>query len=207
MTDELPDSPVDHDREDRDGTPTVLVVDDDEDAIRTYEVHLESGGYEVVTAANGGEAIVELSPAIDVVLLDRRMPGMSGDEVLSHIRDWDSHVQVAMITAVEPGPDIMEMPFNDYLCKPVGREDLLKTVEELLLFERYEELLSEFCAVSRKFATLKSSLDLGAADRDDLAALEQRRETLRRELTQTIHAFEDPEIADVFDDIHASPEP
>jgi two-component system response regulator AdeR len=206
MTDELHDSPVDE-RETSDDTPTVLVVDDDADAVRTYEVHLESGGYEVVTATNGGEALVELSPGVDVVLLDRRMPGMSGDEVLSHIRDWDTHVQIAMITAVDPGPDIVEMPFDDYLTKPVGRDDLLKTVEELLLFERYESLLSEFCAVSRKYATLKSSLGIGAADRDDVADLKQRREDLRRELTQTIHAFEDPEIADVFDDIHASPEP
>lgn len=108
---------------------TVLLVDDEESVLETYELYLETEGYDVLTADNGGEALVELDGDVDVLLLDRRMPGMSGDEVLEHVRDWELDCRVAMITAVDPDSDIVEMAFDDYLTKPISKDELLDTVE------------------------------------------------------------------------------
>jgi CheY-like chemotaxis protein len=182
-------------------TGTVLIVDDEDEVRETYELYLDSGGYDIELAANGGEALVELSDDIDVVLLDRRMPGMSGDEVLEHIHDWNMGCRVVMVTAVEPGADIIEMGFDDYLTKPVQKEVMLDTIEQYLLFDQYEELLTEYHAVTRKYATLKSNLDPNQEDVETLAA---RRTQLREDLQETVESFTDPDIQDVFADLHGN---
>jgi len=56
---------------------------------------------------------------VDAVLLDRRMPDVHGDEVLARLREEGCDCPVIMTTAVDPGMDILEMDFEDYLCKPV----------------------------------------------------------------------------------------
>jgi DNA-binding response OmpR family regulator len=194
--------------ENRDGdddaeAATVLLVDDEQSVLETYELYLETEGYDVVTATNGGEALVELDEAVDVVLLDRRMPGMSGDEVLGHVRDWGLDCRVAMITAVDPDSDIVGMGFDDYLTKPISKD---KLVEQLLLFERYEELLSEYHVVTKTYATLKSHLGVGVQSNADLQALADRRDQLRADIGDTIDSFTDDDIADVFADAHAARE-
>lgn len=179
---------------------TVLVVDDEDDVRQTYELYVESGGYDVELAANGGEALVELNEDIDLVLLDRRMPGMSGDEVLEHILDWNMGCRVIMVTAVEPSEDIIEMGFDDYLTKPVSKDVVLDTIEQHLLFDEYEQLLTEYHSATRKYATLKSNLD---PDESKVESLEQEREQLREQLRQTVESFTDTEIQDVFAELHS----
>lgn len=181
-------------------TDTILVVDDEDDVRQTYELYIDSGGYEVELAANGGEALVELNDDVDLVLLDRRMPGMSGDEVLEHILDWNMDCRVIMVTAVEPSENIIEMGFDDYLTKPVSKDVVLDTIEQHLLFDRYETLLTEYHAVTRTYATLKSNLD---SERSKLEQLEQERAQLREQLRDTVESFTDTEIQDVFTELHA----
>jgi CheY-like chemotaxis protein len=67
--------------------PVVLVVDDDEDLAETCEYWLEAGQYEARVANSGEEALKVVDETVDVVLLDRRMPTLSGDEVLAELRD------------------------------------------------------------------------------------------------------------------------
>jgi len=183
--------------------PAVLVVDDEDSVREAYTMYLESASYEVVTAATGGEALIELGPEIDVVLLDRRMPGMSGDEVLEHIEEWESHCRVAMVTAVDPGDDIVDMGFDDYLNKPVSKDELLDTVEQLLLFDRYETLLSEYHSVVRKYALLRSNAS-SVRGNDHLRTLEQRRDRLRDEIDAVIDQFTDDAIAEVLREAHTA---
>jgi CheY-like chemotaxis protein len=184
------------------GNATVLVVDDEEPVREAYKMYLESADYDVLSAATGGEALIELGPEIDVVLLDRRMPGMSGDEVLDHIEEWESHCRVAMVTAVDPGDDIADMGFDDYLNKPVSKDELLDTIEQLLLFDRYEDLLTEYHSVVRKYALLRSNTN-GVSGNDQLASLEQRRDDLRSKIHDVIDQFTDDAMADVFREAHA----
>jgi len=57
---------------------TVLVVDDEPAVLEAFALYLESADNDVRTVANGGEALTELGPEVDLALLDRRMPGMPG---------------------------------------------------------------------------------------------------------------------------------
>lgn len=61
-----------------------------------------------------------------------------------------------MVTAVDPDFDIVEMPFDDYLTKPVSREDLLDTVSEMLVRTTYDDQVREYFAVASKKATLET---------------------------------------------------
>ena len=117
---------------------TVLVVDDEREVADLYAASLD-GEYAVQTAYSGEEALELLVFEPDVVLLDRRMPGLSGTEVLEEIRARDADVRVAMVSGVEPDFDVVEMPFDDYLVKPVGPTDLQELVERLLVLDRFEE--------------------------------------------------------------------
>ncbi|MEF8820989.1 MAG: response regulator, partial [Halovenus sp.] len=117
---------------------TVLVVDDEPDVADAYAAQLQDE-FIVSTAYGGQEALDKIDDAVDVVLLDRRMPGISGDEVLAKIRERELRIRVAMVTAVDPDFDIIEMPFDDYVIKPVSREDLFETINRVLRTSEYEE--------------------------------------------------------------------
>ena len=127
----------------RSGRPSLLVVDDERDVADTY-AQLLRREYDV-RVAYGGEAALEAlqeAPA-DVVLLDRRMPDLSGDQVLVTIRNWGLDTRVALVTAVDPSFDVLGLGFDDYLLKPVGIETLRDTVERLLAIESYDSLWKE----------------------------------------------------------------
>ena len=176
---------------------TVLIVEDEQSVMETYKLYTETEGYTVLTASNGGEALVEIGDEVDVVLLDRRMPGMSGDEVLAHIRKWEMDCRVVMVTAVDPDVDVIKMGFDDYLTKPVSKDDILDTIEQLLLFDRYEALLDEYHTKTKAYATLKANAD-GGDDADTVEQLDEERRQLRQDILQTVDSFTDDEIAEVF---------
>jgi DNA-binding response OmpR family regulator len=70
---------------------------------------------------------------VDVALLDQWMPGLSGDEVLERLHERGHDCQVAMVTGVTPDLDLVDMPIDEYLTKPIRKETLEGTVRELLL--------------------------------------------------------------------------
>jgi len=136
------------------GRPEVLVVDDEGELADLYAVWL-ADEYEVHTAYGGEEAIAKLD-GVDAVILDRRMPEVSGDEVLAAIDEREASPYVAMVTAVEPDFDIVGMGFDHYLVKPVTREELLDTVDQLLSLERCHETTRELFGLAEKRAALES---------------------------------------------------
>lgn len=147
-------------------SPVVLVVDDNRAIANTYTAFL-SDEYSVRTAYNGKEALDELGPDVDVVLLDRRMPEVSGDAVLEEIESRQLDCRVVMLTAVDPDFDIIDMGFDEYLVKPIEREELNDVVEEMLERATYDDDFRRFLALVSKKATLeeeKSSAELEASD-------------------------------------------
>jgi DNA-binding response OmpR family regulator len=137
---------------------TVLVVDDERDIADLYSAWLGSE-YDVRTAYGPEAALEKADDDVDVTFLDRQMPGMNGDEVLERLRERDIDSRVVMVTAVDPDFDIVDMPFDDYLTKPVMREDLVEAVDEMLTRDGYDEQLQEYFALASKKATLEAQKD------------------------------------------------
>ena len=186
--------------------PVVLVVEDDEDLADFYTKWL-GDEYEVRAAYGGQEALDQYDETVDVVLLDRRMPGLSGDEVLQRLRERPGDCRVAMVTAVSPEFDIVEMAFDDYLVKPVSKDELHRTVEELLALTTYGERIQEYYTLSAKHTTLtrnRPSDEIAKSEEYDslterLADVQSEFEDLREDLDYeqlqnafTILDFEDP---------------
>jgi len=171
----------------------VLIVEDEPDVAETYRLWLETD-YEVRMAQNGDEGLEKLDASVDIVLLDRMMPGLSGDEVLEHIRADGLECQVAMVTAVEPDFDILEMGFDAYLSKPIKSDKLEATVQNLLERSAYDSLLQEYYSLVEKQATLeatKSRAEL--AESSEYDNLRAEIDTLRDDLSETLGGIEDDE--------------
>jgi len=170
---------------------TVLVVDDERDIADLYSTWLLTV-HDVRTAHSGPEALRLADESVDVVFLDRQMPEMSGDEVLDSIADQGIDPAVVMVTAVDPDFDIVEMPFDEYLTKPVSREDLLDTVSEMLVRTTYDDQVQEYFAVASKKATLetqKNTPQLEASD--EYQAVSERLEALRDRADSTAAEIDD----------------
>jgi len=171
-------------------TPVVLIVEDEPDVAETYNLWL-ADEYEVRIAQSGDEGLEKLDEAVDVVLLDRMMPGLSGDEVLARIRERNPDCAVAMVTAVEPDFDILEMGFDAYLCKPIKSQQLHDTVSNLFERSTYDELLQEYYSLVEKQATLegtKSNAEL--AENQRYLDLKDRIAELKGELSDTLGGLE-----------------
>jgi DNA-binding response OmpR family regulator len=182
--------------------PTVLVVDDEPDVADAYAAQLRQE-HHVRTAYSGEEALEALDSDIDVVLLDRRMPDVSGDDVLEAIRAEGYDCRVAMVTAVDPDFDIIEMPFDDYVIKPVSRDDLFDTIERLLVCAAYEEKLQRYYSLTSKYATLlanKSNTEL--ENSEEFRDLKAERDRVRQGLEDTVERFDDEAFAAVFRELH-----
>lgn len=156
-----------------DSPETVLIVEDEPDLADLFAAWLESD-YTVRTAYDGDSALELMDDTVDCVLLDRRMPGRSGGEILEAIREEGYDTRVAMVTAVEPDFDILEMGFDDYVVKPVTRDDLQDLVKELLSLRDYDDLMQSYFQLASKKAALESSKsDLELADHADYQRLVQ----------------------------------
>ncbi|WP_276270826.1 response regulator [Haloarcula litorea] len=185
-----------------DETPTVLIVDDDEDVVDVYALAL-GGTYEIVKALDGEEALSLLDDTVDVVLLDRRMPGPSGRDVLAEIRDREADVRVAMVTAVDPDFDIATMPFDGYVTKPVDDEELRSTVSRLVSLSAHDDQTRELFAVAEKLAALeaeKTAHEL--SNSDDYADLRDRAAELDAAATETVGEMEPETFDRVLSEFH-----
>ena len=114
----------------------ILVVDDDESLRRVTQVQLEEEGYVVMTAASGEEARTQLASHVqDLVLTDLSMPGMSGVDLLKHVRANYQDTAVVLVTAfgtVESAIEAMKVGAYDYLTKPVNPDSLRHVVARAL---------------------------------------------------------------------------
>ncbi|MFC7132458.1 MULTISPECIES: response regulator transcription factor [Salinibaculum] len=114
-------------RDGGDPEPTVLFVDDERDLLEVYEA-LYGDDYEVLTAAGGQEALRKFDDDVDFAFLDRRMPEMSGDELLDAIRDAGYETPVGMLSAVDA--EVAAPPeCAVYIAKPADRGEVRAAIE------------------------------------------------------------------------------
>lgn len=117
------------------GSPTVAVVEDDHTVRTVVGEYLRAGGYGVDLYENGVQATQAFAARLpDLIILDRMLPGLSGDEVCRDVRAR-SDVPIVMLTAlsqVEERIDGLEEGADDYLGKPFSLRELQLRVEALL---------------------------------------------------------------------------
>ena len=160
----------------------VLVVEDDRSLAELYREWLR-GSYRVRTAHDGTEALERLDSTVDVVLLDRMMPGRSGGEVLEAIRASDFDPQVVMVSAVTPDLDIVQMGFDAYLEKPVDASVLQETLDRMLTRAEYDQKLRElFSLIERQDALEAVKSEEVLRNSEEYQSLTERLEAVQTEV-------------------------
>lgn len=122
----------------------ILWADDEIDLLKPHILFLKQKGYEVVTVSNGRDALEQCEKEhFDLIILDENMPGLSGLETLSRIKEMSPEVPVIMITKSEE-ENIMNQAIGnkiaDYLIKPVNPNQILLSIKKNL-YRR--EIISE----------------------------------------------------------------
>lgn len=188
-------------------TRSVLVVEDESQVADLYRSYL-ADDYDVTVAETGAEALEAVDADTDAVLLDRRLPDRPGSEVLAEIRERDFDCRVAMVTAVEPDTDIVQMGFDLYLVKPATRDDIRTVVERLGTRASYDERLQEVASLVTKRAVLEAERTTAELDASaEYADLLDRIDELQGELDDLSEAFSPDDYRLLFREIgdeHAS---
>jgi len=118
--------------------PLVLVADDEEDIRSLVAFRLRRAGYEVITAADGEEALLLATTRLpDLVVLDMMMPKATGLEVTRSMREHEATkaIPVILLTARAQEGDVIsgfEAGADDYVKKPFSPQDLQARVQALL---------------------------------------------------------------------------
>jgi two-component system, NtrC family, response regulator AtoC len=113
----------------------ILIADDEINIRRVLEAILKRDGYDVVTAANGEEALARMSRGIHTVITDLKMPGIDGMQLLRSLSTDHPDVPVVMITAhgsVESAVEAVKLGAFDYVEKPFDQEQIRQVVSKAL---------------------------------------------------------------------------
>ena len=137
---------------------TLLIVDDDEGVRRSLQVVFD-GLYDIMTASSGAEALnIVRTHSIDAAILDIRMAGMNGIELLERIKSADSSIEALMLTGYESMDTLrqaLRLGACDYLTKPFDIEAIRAAVSAAM--DR-RSLSEEIRATQRKMAFLQAEL-------------------------------------------------
>ncbi len=172
-------------------TQTVLVVDDEADVAEAYALKLRDE-YETEIAYGGEQALEKAGDHVAAVLLDRRMPDIHGDDVLVEFRSRGYDFPVIMVTAVDPDLNILEMDFDDYLCKPVDKDTLLSTLDQHIDTPGSDPRLDEFFQLLSKLSVLESERTPSELENDEeFNRLKRQAVELSNELRESMDDFEE----------------
>lgn len=115
---------------------TVLIIDDDESLRDTVHLLLEAEGFRVVTAADGKTGFNQaVTTRPDLIIVDLRLPGMSGTEICKQIRASGISTPIIVLSALGDEVDkvlLLEIGADDYVVKPFGGRELLARIRAVL---------------------------------------------------------------------------
>ena len=165
-----------------------IVLTDDDSAIRKIlQIVLEKGGYKVTACKNGDELLHTLTlhaSNVNLLLLDIKMPGLSGLELLEIIQRKYPKIPTVMLTAfndLDTGMTAMRLGAKDYLTKPVSRETLLNCVKKVITeLEEYEE------EIAKQVENLAHQKDLEVKLQSALSALDNTARATLLAFSETI---------------------
>ena len=120
---------------------SILIVDDEEVVRRSHLRSLEETGCHTEAAQDGYQALQVMEERdFDVVLLDLRMPGLDGMDVLKTIKERWPESEVVVITGyptLESAKQALRLGAQNYIAKPVGPDDVLKAANEAMTQKRW----------------------------------------------------------------------
>ena len=118
----------------------ILWVDDEIEFLKPHIIYLRQNGYLVNTVNNGVDAIHEISELqYDIIFMDEIMPGLSGIETISRIKEINSKIPVVMITKNESERVMKEAikgDVEDYLVKPVSLTQIFVSIHKILNYNK-----------------------------------------------------------------------
>lgn len=181
----------------------MLIVEDEPDVADAYAIKLRDD-YETRIAIGGEAALDEIDDSVDAVLLDRRMPDKHGDKVLSELREAGYDCPVIMATAVSPDLNILEMDFNDYLCKPITGATLSETLSQHVdTSDQRDPRLDEFFELRSKLNVLEGELSPHELHQsDEYQRLKECVDQLGSDLSESVNEFDT--VVDTYDQIERS---
>lgn len=169
-----------------DTTANILVVDD-EPLLADLLSEWVKEKWACTTAYGGKEALELVNDEFDIVLLDRQMPDLSGDEVLESIRESKPSLQVMMVSGVTPDFDILALPFDYYLPKPVDRPTLQEAIEGLIVRRSYHSTIQQFFSATAKIDLLEESKSAAELAEDErYLSLRAKADELRQKSDATL---------------------
>ncbi|HEB02154.1 MAG TPA: response regulator [Nitrospirae bacterium] len=111
----------------------ILVVDDDSHILKLYKLELEEDGYDVVTAANGQEAMERFdSDEPDLVTLDILMPDIDGISLLRQMKEKKPRLPIIMSTAYDYRDDFAVWASEAYMVKSADLSEMKEMIKKLL---------------------------------------------------------------------------
>jgi DNA-binding NtrC family response regulator len=112
----------------------VLLVDDEEDFLKTLAERLETRGLKVTTATSGEDALASVEgQEFDLIVLDLAMPGLDGLETLKRIKVRQPEAEIIMLSgqgSIKTSIEAMKLGAEDFLQKPVDISELLDKISE-----------------------------------------------------------------------------
>lgn len=150
--------------------PAILIVDDQPQNVELLEAYLIPHGYKILTSSNGEEALEILAAhPVDLILLDVMMPNMDGFEVTRRVRLIDDLrlLPIILVTALRETEDRIkgiDAGCDDFISKPVDKNEFLARVRSLLKIKDYNDLKSNYqkelvLEVAKRTEELKHALE------------------------------------------------
>jgi DNA-binding NtrC family response regulator len=144
----------------------LLIVDDEEKFLESIAKRLEMRGLEVRTAIRGAQAVeIAREEKFDLALLDLKMPGMDGKQVLEILKKEHKHIEVIILTghgSVDSAVDCTKLGAFGYLPKPYELEKLLETLQQAFQLRMEKKFKRDQARMDKitKLATSTSALGI-----------------------------------------------
>jgi DNA-binding NtrC family response regulator len=119
----------------------VLIAEDDVHMQLAIQSCVQNAGYEAVVVSDGLKAVKALENPFDLIISDQRMPNMTGQELLTYVREKFPQIPFVMITAhgtITQAVEAMQAGAADFITKPFSAEDLERVIERVLSPEQRE---------------------------------------------------------------------
>jgi two-component system chemotaxis response regulator CheY len=129
-------------------TGKIMIVDDEQDVREALKLQLAGKNFQILEAENGEEAITTMKKGdhmvnVGLILCDIRMPKVNGVECIDYLKREAPGIPIVVITAfpdTELATSLLKKGVKDYLVKPVSKEKLISTVDNLIAAGKDVEL-------------------------------------------------------------------